>query len=92
MISIPVDDSASVLPKIKTKSLTYIEYNWRRVMPNISAPRYSMLKSSALFVLYVFSICGIALAHTTIDPVVPNVSNINFVLISFASKLEKTVG
>ena len=91
MINIPVDDTESVLPKIKTKSLTYREYNWSRDMPNINIPRYSMLKSSELLVLYVFIICGTALAHTTNDPVVPNVSNINFVSIDFTSDFNKSM-
>ena len=43
-----------------------------------------MLKSPELFVLYVFIIWGTALAHMTNEPVVPSISNMNGVVISFA--------
>jgi hypothetical protein len=52
----PVDDNASVLPKIKTKSLTYREYTINNIRPNINVARYMMLKSPELFVLYVLTI------------------------------------
>ncbi len=52
-----------------------MEYTSSRTIPNISVARYRMLRSLALLVLHVFTICGTALAHTTNEPVVPRISN-----------------